>query len=299
MKHKIMLAPLEDVTDIAFRLTCKKYGADIVFTEMVHTRSAVRGLMPKISEKERPLAVQVAGENEKEVIKTAKEIQDKCDFIDINLGCPGWNVIRSGYGSVLLKEPKKIAHLVSTLKANVRKPVTAKIRAGFETNNAVQIAKTIEKAGADMITVHPRTVKQGYSGKADWNIIKAVKEAVRIPVTGNGDVRTGKDTAEMLKIADNVMIGRAAIGNPLVFKRVKDYLKKGKEEESSAEEKIKAFETYLRYARKHDLLEKTKVLRYAQQATKTIPGAASFRHGLSKLQTEEIAEKTKEFLSTK
>jgi nifR3 family TIM-barrel protein len=297
-KNKIILAPMEDVTDAAFRLTCKKYGADIVWTEMLHSRSAVRGKsIPLLLKEECPIAVQVAGDNVDEVVETAKIVESKCDIIDINLGCPGNNVISSGYGSSLLRKPKLIGEIVKALVDEIALPITAKMRAGFKTVNAVKIAAVIEKSGASAITLHPRTQAQGYSGKADWGLIEKVKKKLSIPVIGNGDVRRGRDAKGMLKIADSVMIGRAAIGDPLVFKRVKEYIEEGKETASTREEKIKAFELYLRYAKKYKLITKTKILRQAQYFTKGIKGAAKLRDQLSGEEIEKIIEKTKEFIT--
>ncbi|MBW3019560.1 tRNA-dihydrouridine synthase family protein [Candidatus Woesearchaeota archaeon] len=296
-RNKIILAPMEDVTDAAFRLTCKKYGADIVWTEMLHSRSAVKGKdLPLLLKEERPLAVQVAGNNVEEVVQTARAVEDNCDIIDINLGCPGNNVISSGYGSSLLRKPKLIGQIIKALVDNIALPVTAKMRAGFKRVNAARVAKLIEKSGASAITLHPRTQAQGYGGKADWGLIAKVRKELSIPVIGNGDVRTGKDAKEMLKIADSVMIGRAAIGDPLIFKRVKGYLATGRETRSTKEEKIKAFEQYIRYAKKYKLLTKPKLMRQAQCFTKGIKGAAKLRDVLSGENEEMIIQKTKEFI---
>ena len=195
-----------------------------------------------------------------------------------------------------MKKPKLIGEIVKALVDDVALPITAKMRAGFKTVNALKIAKVIEKAGASAITLHPRTQAQGYSGKADWDLIAKVKKELSIPLIGNGDVRRGRDAKEMLKIADSVMIGRAAIGDPLVFKRVKEYLETGKETPSTSEEKLKAFELYLRYAKKYKLITKTKILRQAQYFTKGIKGAAKLRDQLSGEEIEKVIEKTKEFI---
>ena len=296
-KKKLILAPMEDVTDTAFRLTCKHYGADIVVTPMVHTRSAIRGKgIPKTLAKERPLGAQIAGENISELIETAKIMQKKADFIDVNFGCPGWNVIRSGYGSALLKEPQKITAILSSLNEQVRIPITAKIRSGYEKPNTLRIARAVEKGGADAITVHPRTVRQGYSGKADWQAIQRVKKELSIPVIGNGDVRTGKDAERMLEIADSVMIGRAAIGNPAIFRSIKHYLDTGEEIQ---QDRAEAFEMYINNARRLGQLDKTRIMRQAQNFTKGSRGASKLRDELSKADTETIIKKTTEYLNTK
>jgi len=178
----LCLAPMEEVSDIAFRLTCKHYGAGLVYTEMCHTRSLVRGKMDRAvtCEDERPIGIQVAGNDVDEVVQAAKAIEGHADLIDINLGCPGKNVVASGYGSALLQHPDKIGAIISALCSSVKIPVTAKMRAGFHKDaHAVSIAQTIETAGGSCVAIHPRTKDQRYSGKADWNIIRLVKDSVK------------------------------------------------------------------------------------------------------------------------
>jgi len=303
----LCLAPMEDVTDIAFRLTCKKYGAGMVYTEMCHSPSLVRGIMDRSEtcEEERPVGIQVAGKDWKEVVEAAKAVEGKADLIDINLGCPGRNVIGRGYGSALLKTPDVIGEIISHLSEAVKVPVTAKMRAGYTNDaNALKIAKVIEDAGGQAIAIHPRTKEQGYSGRADWTIIKDVKKEISIPVIGNGDIRSGRDAHEIYSLTkcDGIMVGRAAIGDPLIFKRILDYLKDdGKEAEvaSTIEERIKAFEVYVKFAKHYGLVKKVRFLRQAQQVTRMIPGAATFRQILpSTKDPEEIVRKTIEFLST-
>lgn len=301
----LCLAPMEDVSDLAFRLTCKHYGAGMLYTEMCHTRSLIRGHMKRaeIDESERPIGIQVAGSDVNEVVEAAQALESRADLIDINLGCPGKKVVACGMGSALLANPQLIGSIVSSLKSAVSVPVTAKMRAGISSDaNALLIAKTIEDAGGDAVAVHPRTKDQRYSGRADWSIIKAVKEKVSIAVIGNGDVRSGKDAAEMFSTTgcDAVMIGRAAIGDPLIFKRVLQYLSEdGREGEpiSTVEEKIAAFELYVKFAKKFGMLTKARVLRQSQHVTRYIPGASPFRHSLSIVKDpEEIVKKTVEYL---
>ena len=218
----ICLAPMEDVSDLAFRLVCKQYGAGMVYTEMCHTRSLIRGYTDRAvtNVEERPIGIQVAGNDVQEVVEAARAVEHMGDLIDINLGCPGKNVVGCGYGSALLKTPALIGDIISSLKQSVKVPVTAKMRAGFNSDaNALLIAQTIENAGGDCVAIHPRTKDQLYSGRADWSIIRAVKDAVSIPIIGNGDIRSGKDAFEMLTQTkcDGIMIGRAAIGDPLIF----------------------------------------------------------------------------------
>jgi len=301
----ICLAPMEDVSDLAFRMTCKHYGAGLVYTEMCHTRSLVRGKMHRAetSSEERPIGIQVAGNDVDEVVEAALAVEKHADLIDINLGCPGKKVIAAGYGSALLKDPLQISRIISALKQSLKIPVTAKMRAGYSSDaNAVKIAQSIVDAGGDCVAIHPRTKDQRYSGRADWSIIKAVKEAIDVPVIGNGDVRCGKDAFEMFKTTgcDGVMIGRAAIGDPLIFSRVLQYLKEeGREGEivSSIEEKTKAFELYVKYAKHFGLFDKARLLRQSQHVTRYIPGASIFRNSLSEVKDPgEIFRMTVEYL---
>jgi len=244
LKSKLILAPMHNTTNIAFRILCRKYGASLVSTELLSSNALARedNLNLKLAitdKKEKPNVAQIFGQNTENIVKAAKTLERSFDVIDINFGCPSKKILSQGAGAALLKRKNKIKEIVEQVSKNIKKPVTVKIRS----NNAIEIAKICEKAGADAITVHARSVKQGYSGKADWSVIKAVKENVKIPVIGNGDVVDGKSAEKMLKETncDYVMIGRAAIGNPFIFKQIKEYLKTGKEIKQTKEEKIKDY----------------------------------------------------------
>ena len=235
----VVLAPMAGVSNAAFRVISRELGAGIVFAEMVsdkglmHDNEKTKDLLKSLST-EHPYAQQIFGSDLESMVIAAKYI-DKftdCDIIDINMGCPVPKVAaRAQAGAALLKDPDKIYEIVKAVKEAVDKPVTVKIRTGWDEQsiNAVVVAKKIEAAGASAITVHGRTRAQMYSGKANLDIIKAVKEAVSIPVIANGDVSTGKDAAYVLSYtkADAVMVGRAALGNPWVFREIDHYLKTG------------------------------------------------------------------------
>ena len=296
---------MEDVSDLAFRLTCRDYGAGLAYTEMCHSHAIIAGRMDRArtSEKERPVGIQVAGKDVPQIVEAAKSIEKTADLIDINLGCPGPNVVSNGYGSALLKEVELISQIVSSLVKAVKIPVTAKMRAGFDSDaDAVKIAQAIERAGGAAVTVHPRTRAQGYSGKADWVVIAAVKKAVKIPVIGNGDIRSGKDALEMMRTTgcDGVMIGRAAIGDPLIFKRITEYLAHGgtrPEVPSTIEERIEAFLKYVDYAKKLDLFDRGRILRQSQHVTRSFEGSAAFRNSLSPVRdTDQLVNITIDFL---
>lgn len=239
IKNQVVLAPMAGISNTAYRQIIKEMGAGLIFAEMVSDKALVYGSektfdLLKMSDMERPIAQQIFGSDVDSFVKAAKLVEDKMhpDIIDINMGCPVPKVaIKSQAGSALLKNPDKIKEIVSAVVKAVSVPVTVKIRSGWEANsvNAVEVAKVIEEAGASAITVHGRTRAQGYSGNADWNIIKQVKEMVSIPVIGNGDVTSAEKAKEMLDFTgcDAVMIGRGVLGNPWLIKECVSYLESG------------------------------------------------------------------------
>lgn len=233
----LFLGPMAGVTDMPFRLICKEMGAGVVCTEMVsakgilyHNRNTNELLT--IEEIERPAAVQLFGSDPEIMGRAAGEIKDRnFDILDINMGCPVPKVVNNGEGSALLKNPELITEIVQAVKENVKKPVTVKIRKGFARtdDSCVEAALAAEKGGADLVAVHGRTREEFYSGHADWEAIKRVKQAVKIPVVGNGDVTSPEKAKEMLEQTgvDGIMIARGAQGNPWIFKQVKTYLDTG------------------------------------------------------------------------
>ena len=234
--NKVVLAPMAGISNSAYRRICKEMGCGLIYAEMVSdkaiTFSNKKTLdMLYMTDEERPLAQQIFGSDVDSFVEAAKYINDNMhpDIIDINMGCPVPKVaVRSQAGSALLKNPDKIFEIVSAVVNAVDEPVTVKIRSGWDSKsiNAVEVAKLIEKAGASAICVHPRTRSQGYSGRADWNIIKQVKDAVNIPVIGNGDIKTPEDAKKMIEETncDAVMIGRGVLGNPWLIKNTINYL---------------------------------------------------------------------------
>ena len=233
----LALAPMAGVTDQPFRLLCKEQGAGLVCTEMVSAKAILyknknTGALMEIDRRERPAALQLFGCEPEVMAEAARQIEERnFDILDVNMGCPVPKVVNNGEGSALMKDPKLAGKIVAALVKAVKKPVTVKIRKGFDESrvNAVEVAKILEDAGAAAIAVHGRTREQFYSGKADWEIIRKVKEAVGIPVFGNGDVDSPQRAAAMLRETgcDGVMIGRGAQGNPWIFSRVLRYLEEG------------------------------------------------------------------------
>lgn len=236
IKNRIVFAPMAGISNESYRAIIKEMGAGLIYTEMVSTMGIVYNSkntmdLLHINDKERPISIQIFGSDVDSFIKAAKFVENnyKPDIIDINMGCPVPKVaIKSQAGSGLLKNPDKIYEIVSAVVNNVSTPITVKIRAGWDNDNinCVEVAKLIEKAGASAIAIHPRTRVQGYSGKANWDLIKKVKENVKIPVIGNGDITTIYEAKQMLEETkcDAIMIGRATLGNPWFIKECIEYI---------------------------------------------------------------------------
>ena len=232
-----ILAPMAGVTDLPFRLLCKEQGAGLLCMEMISAKALqyknknTKALLA-IHPKEYPVSLQLFGSDPKIISEQAKRIEElPFQILDINMGCPVPKVVKNGEGSALMKNPKLVYEIVYQTARAIQKPVTVKIRKGFDDTciNAVEIAKIIEEAGGAAVAVHGRTREQYYSGKADWEIIRQVKEAVSIPVIGNGDVTSGEKALEMRERTgcDGVMIGRGAQGNPWIFHELLEYDRTG------------------------------------------------------------------------
>ena len=301
IKNQVVMAPMAGITNMAFRKIIKDFGAGLVYSEMVSDKALCYGNtktidMLQVDDGEHPVSIQLFGGEVETMVKAAKFIDQhsNCDIIDINMGCPVNKVLKADAGSKLLLYPDKIYEIVKGIVDNVSKPVTVKIRSGFDSKhiNAVEVAKLIEKAGASAIAIHGRTRSQMYEGKADWKIIADVKAAVKIPVIGNGDVRSVEDAKRMLEETgvDAVMIGRAALGKPWLIKQVVQSLETGVIiEEPTYQEKIAQC---LSHAKKLMEIEPEKVAMFQMRGhapwyIKGLKSSARVKNELSKINTFE------------
>ena len=255
IKNRVVLAPMAGVCNSAFRRIIKEMGAGLLYAEMVSDKALVYNNektkeMPYMTEDERPISQQIFGSDKESFVEAAKIIEKSMhpDIIDINMGCPAPKVVKNGDGSKLLLNPELIGDIVQEVVKTVEKPVTVKMRKGWDKNNinAVEVAKIIEQAGASAIIIHGRTREEYYSGRADLDIIKQVKESVNIPVIGNGDIKSIEDANKMFEYCnvDGIMIGRATIGNPWI---INDIIK-GEKREISNEEKLKVLKQHIELA---------------------------------------------------
>ncbi|MBQ9182078.1 MAG: tRNA dihydrouridine synthase DusB [Bacilli bacterium] len=298
IKNRVVLAPMAGISNAAYFKILEEFGVGLVFTELISAEAIVRQnnktleMLKGIETVNIPVGVQIFGSNPDTLSKAAKKITDlyKNVFIDINMGCPVPKVaIKSSAGSALLKDVNKIQTIVSSVVKSVNVPVTVKIRSGWDSEhiNALEVAKTIEKAGASAITIHPRTRAQGYSGKANWDIIKDVKEAVNIPVIGNGDIKSCYDALDLINKTkcDAVMIGRASLGNPWIFKECIDFIdKKIEPKEITTDEKLnmilKHFNYLLTYKNEH--LALLEIRTHAAHYLKGLPNVNNLKQNIFK-----------------
>ena len=313
LENPYILAPMAGVTDLPFRLLCKEMGAGLICMEMVsakaisfHNKNTEK--LMEIEEKERPVSMQLFGSEPDLIAKMAAQIEERpVDILDLNMGCPVPKVVNNGEGSALMKNPKLAAEIVRKTAKAIQKPLTVKIRKGFDEahSNAVEMAKYLEDAGAAAIAVHGRTREQYYAGKADWEIIRQVKEAVSVPVIGNGDVTDPISAHKMMEETgcDGVMIGRASRGNPWIFRQLVEYDKTGNIPERPDVAELKAM--ILRHARlqlqyKGEYTGIREMRKHVAWYTAGYPHSAAIRRRVNEIETigqlEEVLESIPEKL---
>ncbi|HLC52672.1 MAG TPA: tRNA dihydrouridine synthase DusB [Candidatus Nanoarchaeia archaeon] len=301
---KAFFAPMAGVSDPALRLICKELGAGLVVTEFIsiHAIEAKFDEITKFiefSSKERPVSIQLFGSDLDKIEKAVKIVEPHFDIIDFNMGCPAPHITQQMACSALLQEPDLTRKIFRTMVNATDKPVTVKMRAGVTSpDKYLEIAKIAEEEGLQMITLHPRTVKQGYSGRADWSLIKKLKETVKIPICGNGDIETPEDAKRMLDETgcDYVMVGRAAAKNPFLFSQIKQYLEQGKYRKVSSKGKLKTFFQYLSYAQDYPSIKFANVRMQAMNFTKGCKGSKKVREDLIKVKTVDEIKKLLEEL---
>ena len=304
LENNLILAPMAGVTDLPFRLLCKEQGAGLLCTEMIsakaiHFKNKNTKSLMRILPEERPVSLQLFGSEPDLMAEIAAQIEDEpFDILDINMGCSVPKVVNNQEGSALMKNPKLVGEIVSKMASAIKKPLTVKIRKGFTEGsvNAVEIAKIIEASGAAAIAVHGRTREQYYAGKADWDIIRQVKEAVSIPVIGNGDVNSPESVKRLIEETgcDGIMIGRAARGNPWIFGRINRFLETGVKEEEPGVQEVK--EMILKHARlqieyKGEYTGMREMRKHVAWYTAGMPHSASVRRQVNEVETYEQLEK--------
>lgn len=300
LENQVILAPMAGVTDLPFRLLCKEQGAGLICMEMVSAKAIYfnnKNTMEllEIHPQECPVSLQLFGSDADIISEMAKRIEERpFSILDINMGCPVPKVAGNGEGSALMRNPKRVAEIVEKTVKAISKPVTVKIRKGFndEEVNAVEIAHIAEECGAAAVAVHGRTREQYYSGKADWDIIRQVKERVKIPVIGNGDIVDGASAKAMLEQTgcDGLMIGRGAQGNPWIFKEILHYLETGMCMESvPVEEKARVIKRHieLQMQYKGDYIGVREMRKHLAWYSAGLPGSAGFRNAVNLMETKE------------
>ena len=304
LKNNIILAPMAGITDLPFRLICKKYNPGLMYTEMVSSRAICYDdektlKMIEIDKAERPTAIQIFGNDPKMMGEAAKKLSDVADIIDINMGCPAPKVVKGGDGSALLQNLELADSIIKEVVKQSRVPVSVKMRKGFSSDNvvAIELAKICERNGVSAITVHGRSRDEFYSGKVDLDIIKQVKKSVSIPVIGNGDIFSEEDALRMFEYTgvDGIMCARGTLGSPWIFRSVIDYLQTGeKNREPSNEEKLKVILEHIDLAtqNKGEYTAVREMRKHIAWYTKGMPNATNIRECVNKIESIQELKNT-------
>ena len=298
LENNILLAPMAGITDKPFRMICKESGAGLVCTEMVSSKGLFYNddktkLLLDTKNEKRPISMQIFGSDPESMGYAAKYVSELADIVDINMGCPAPKVVKNGDGSRLLQNLELVEKIVSTVVQNSKVPVSVKMRTGWNDENivAVEAAKIIEKAGASMITVHGRTREQYYSGKADWDIIRQVKENVNIPVIGNGDIVSKETALEMFEKTnvDGIMRGRASMGNPWIFSEIINYLNNKDVKIVSNDEKLRVIIKHieLEVEQKGEEVGIKELRKHMCSYIKSLPDATTLREKINTINSKD------------
>jgi len=303
LENNVILAPMAGVTDLPYRVLCREQGCGLVCMEMVSAKAVLYNNrntkeLLQVDERERPVSLQLFGSDPHILSDIAARLEEgPYDIFDINMGCPVPKIVKNGEGSALMKDPALVEEILSAMVKAVKKPVTVKIRKGFDDSsvNAVEIAKIAEACGVAAVAVHGRTREQFYSGKADWDIIRRVKEAVRIPVIGNGDVFTAEDAKRLVDTTgcDGIMVARGAKGNPWIFREITEYLDTGRKPERPSVDELK--EMILRHGRmmlkfKGELAGMREMRKHVSWYTAGYPNSAALRNDINMVSSMEELE---------
>ena len=303
LKNNILLAPMAGITDLPFRLICEKFEPGLACTEMVSSKAIFYGdektkKLMNLNGEKRPVSIQIFGSDVEAMGYGAKYVSEISDIVDINMGCPAPKVVKNGDGSKLLMDLEKAKEIMETVVKNSKVPVTLKFRKGWDSEHivATDIAKIAEEAGISAITIHGRTRAEYYSGKADLEIIKKVKESVNIPVIGNGDVVDEESAKKMFQETgvDGIMVGRASLGNPWIFERVKYYLETGEKlREVALDEKLKIIKEHLELEieEKGEIVAIKEFRKHLSAYSKNLPNSSSFRSKVNKIEDKNNLEK--------
>ncbi len=310
LENNLILAPMAGVTNRPFRMICKEFGAGMVCTEMASARAMfhndlkTKRLLNTDGEK-RPISMQIFGSDEESMAYAAEQVSKIADIVDINMGCPAPKVVKNGDGSKLLLDLEKAESILKTVIQHSKVPVTLKIRKGWDKENivAVEIAKIAEAVGISAITIHGRTRSEFYTGKADLDIIKQVKESVHIPVIGNGDVVDGESAKRMFEYTgvDGIMIGRGTFGRPWIFREIMEYLETGKKmAEPTNDEKLAIIKKHIELAVEEKGEIAVKELRkHIAWYTKNLKNSSEFRNSINKIETkEDLIHKIEEYFKS-